>query len=157
MYIHTPAPFISPPQICHNRNHISHITLRPKGLMLNSALPTGNVIINLILYLCLNLCSSKTLPWPISLTTARKPQANASPTKSIPTNPSSPPSKPPATPAPPPYYLCPQKSLRHKHLTISLIQRLPQKIFNFRVTFSLFLQLIIIEGNNKGTPTGSQP
>ncbi|MCR5588037.1 MAG: DUF4248 domain-containing protein, partial [Bacteroidales bacterium] len=50
MYIHTPAPFISPPQICHNRNYISHITLRPKGLMLNSALPTGNVIINLILY-----------------------------------------------------------------------------------------------------------
>lgn len=43
---------------------------------------------------------SKTLLRPISPTTARKPQANASPTKSIPTNPSSPPSKPPATPAP---------------------------------------------------------
>lgn len=51
----------------------------------------------------------------------------------------------------------PKKSFSNKYLTISLIQRLPKKIFNFRVTFSLLLQLIIIEGNNKGTPTGIQP
>ena len=40
----------------------------------------------------------------------------------------------------------------NKHLTISLIQRLPQKIFIFLVTFSLFLQLIIIEGHPTHPP-----
>ena len=62
-------------------------------------------------------------------------------------------SLPPCTPAaflppPPPSYLRPRKkSFSNKYLTISLIQRLQKKIFNFRVTFSLFLQLIIIEGH----------
>lgn len=63
-------------------------------------IPASGPIVSFIFSLLSITNSSKTLPWPISPTTARKPRANASPTKSIQTNPSSPPSKPPATPAP---------------------------------------------------------
>ena len=41
-------------------------------------------------------------------------------------------------PSPSPVPSSPQKSFHHKPLTINIIQRLPKKIFNFRVTFAYF-------------------